>query len=94
MRYTLVVLLLTGCQITNATGNLSTGDFTVKSMRFLTDTGLDVVGPRKSSIHLTSSPETQATNQLMTMLFQLALKNPNLQLHAPDDMTGSTDADD
>lgn len=64
----LVAGIASGCQATSATGNLSTGDFKVTSVRLMTDTGLGVNGPNGTGINLTSNPNAQVIDQLIKAL--------------------------
>ena len=77
-------IALSGCQSTNATGNLSTGEFTVTSFRLFTDTGLGVVGPKGSGINLTSSPNAHLTAQLIDALVAVSAARIPPRLRATD----------
>lgn len=80
----LVAGIASGCQVTNARGDLSKGDFAVTSLRLFTDTGLGVIGPGGTGINLTSNPNAQMTEQLIQALVAVASTRIPPRLQAPE----------
>jgi hypothetical protein len=80
----LIAGIASGCQVTNATGNLSTGEFTVTSVRLATDTGLGVSGPNGTGINLTSNPNAQVTDKLIGALVEVSTARIPPRLEATD----------